>query len=85
MPTFNSRPDRLQQIFAHNLREVRGTLGISQVELSRRTEIARPYISDIECGKVSPTLNLVDRFAEALGVEPFILLLPESPLKRNSA
>ncbi len=48
------------------LREVRG---VSQAELGRRIGSTQPAIARLEAGRVSPTLETLDRVAAALGVE----------------
>jgi HTH-type transcriptional regulator/antitoxin HipB len=51
------------------IRRLREGLGISQAELGRRIGSTQPAIARLEAGRVSPTLETLDRVAAALGVE----------------
>jgi ribosome-binding protein aMBF1 (putative translation factor) len=51
------------------IRRLRDTHGISQAELGRRIGSTQPAIARLEAGRVSPTLETLDRVAAALGVE----------------
>lgn len=43
-------------------------LGLTQEEFAKRAGIPRPNISDIERGKIDPTLSTVRRLSAALGI-----------------
>jgi Predicted transcriptional regulator with C-terminal CBS domains len=66
----------LHENFCHNVRRQRESLGLTQHDLAERLEVSRPYIAQVEGGRCVPTLDLVERFAEALGVSGHQLLLP---------
>jgi HTH-type transcriptional regulator / antitoxin HipB len=51
------------------IRGLREARGISQAELGRRTGSTQPAIARLEAGRVSPTLETLDRVAAALGME----------------
>jgi HTH-type transcriptional regulator/antitoxin HipB len=51
------------------VRGLREANGISQAELGRRIGSTQPAIARLEAGRVSPTLETLDRVAAALGVE----------------
>ena len=51
------------------IRGLREARGISQKELGRRIGSTQPAIARLEAGRVSPTLETLDRVAAALGVE----------------
>lgn len=57
-----------------NLRGERERQGLSQEELAFRAELHRTYVSGVERGVRNPTVKIVARLAEALGVEPSALL-----------
>ena len=63
------------KIFAHNLRMYRNKLGISQEEFAERAGLHRTYISAIECGKRSIALDNVQKIADALGIETYLLFV----------
>ena len=47
----------------------RDRLGIFQSELAKRLGVSQPYISDVERGRVKPSLEWIIRVAEALGID----------------
>ncbi len=51
------------------IRGLREARGVSQAELGRRIGSTQPAIARLEAGRVSPTLETLDRVAAALGVE----------------
>lgn len=71
-------PEKLTSVFAENMRRRRRELGITQAELSDRTGIRGPDLSDLELGKRSPNLTTVARVAEGLSIPPSHLLSNES-------
>ena len=62
---------RLSEEVAERRRE----LNISQAELARRASVHQTMISAIERGKKSPTIDLLVRLQDALGI-PLIPLPP---------
>ncbi len=60
----------IREIFARNLRHFRQTQGLSQEELAHRADIDRTYISSLERGIYSPSIEVLDRIATALGIKP---------------
>ena len=60
----------LQQAFGRTVRELRKELGLSQEEFGFRTDLHRTYVSLLERGLKSPTLNSIERIARALGMKP---------------
>ena len=63
----------------------RGRIGYSQERLADKAKIHRTYIGGIERGERNPTLVMIHRLADALGVPPSQLLEdpPESTNKRT--
>ncbi len=57
-------------------------LGLSQLELSKRSGVPRPNISNIEKGKHDPTVSTVSRLAYALEVSLSELFQAAAPTKR---
>lgn len=64
----------IRQVVGENLRGERERQGLSQEELAFRAELHRTYVSGVERGVRNPTVKIVARLAEALGVEPSALL-----------
>lgn len=63
------------KIFAANLKKYRNQLGISQETFAERAGLHRTYISAIECGKRSIALDNIQKIADALGVEAYMLFI----------
>jgi len=57
------------QQFAKNMKSIREAKNMSQGDIFRATKIERAYISNLEAGKQNPTLETIEKIAEALGVE----------------
>ncbi|MBU0487264.1 MAG: helix-turn-helix domain-containing protein [Bacteroidetes bacterium] len=55
--------------FGRRIREMRQKLGISQEELSFRSELHRTYISSIERGLRNVSLENIEKLAKALECE----------------
>ena len=64
----------LRQQVGRNVRRIRRELDISQEELAFRAELHRTYISGVERGIRNPTIIVLGRIADALGVAPSDLL-----------
>ena len=51
-----------------NLKRIRTAKGISQGEISRKLEVDKSFVSNIENGKTNPTLATIAKIAKAIGV-----------------
>lgn len=71
------KPDecKLVAVFAANVRKKRLELGLSQEELAESAGVHRTYIGMLERGEKNVTIYNIERVADALGVEPFTLLV----------
>ena len=56
------------------LRVLRESKGLSQGDIERQSGLLRSYISRVEGGYTAPSLTTLEKFAKALGVEPYQLL-----------
>jgi len=75
----------IREILAINLRKIRQARGLSQEELAHRAEIDRTYISSLERSVYAAGIDVVDRLAQALGVEAADLLTrPAGPGGKKS-
>jgi len=59
-----------------NVRKYRKLRGMTQEELGLETEMERSYVSDLERGTRNPSVRALGRLADALQVEPHVLLMP---------
>jgi transcriptional regulator with XRE-family HTH domain len=60
--------------FADVLRDARQQKGLSQEALAEAARCHRTYISLVERGERNPSLDVIVRFADALGLPPSNLL-----------
>ena len=70
------------------LRELREAKGLSQGDIERWTGLARSYVSRIENGHGTPSLRLLQKWADAVEVELYQLFFaghsqPEPPALRT--
>jgi transcriptional regulator with XRE-family HTH domain len=56
----------LREVLASNLKLYRKALGMSQANLAEMANVADNYIALIETGKRFPSVNMLERLAEAL-------------------
>jgi len=61
------------KVFGNNLRKYRTEKGLSQEEFAEKCGMHRTYISAIECYRRSISLENVQRIADALAIETFLL------------
>ncbi|MEL7206989.1 MAG: helix-turn-helix transcriptional regulator [Actinomycetota bacterium] len=64
----------LQRAVGVNLRRLREARGLSQEAFALELDFHRTYIGGVERGERNLTLQSVERFADALGVSPWVLL-----------
>lgn len=62
------------KVFGTNVKHYRQATGLSQEAFAEKCGMHRTYISAIECFRRSISLENIQRIAEALGVEPYLLL-----------
>nr|AGS51894.1 DNA-binding protein [uncultured bacterium contig00002] len=61
----------LKQIFIRNMKEFRKKEGISQMKLAEYLNASSTYIGEIEVGKKFPSIEMIERIAAVLKIEPF--------------
>lgn len=75
----------IREVFARNLRRSRYAKGLSQEALAHEAEMDRSYVSALERGVYSASIDTVARLAEVLGIEPDEMLRRASKPARNKA
>ena len=67
------------------LRGLREGKGLSQGDVEARTGVTQDEISKIESGQGTPTLRMLEKWANALGVDPHQLFAIEQKKPETSA
>jgi DNA-binding XRE family transcriptional regulator len=71
---------RQQSIFVQNLRKHRRKCGFTQAQLAEKVNVSTHHIGMIELSRNNPTLELVERIADALNIKTYELFIdPLSP------
>jgi len=65
----------LREILAHNLKKKRMKCGFSQAKLAELVNVSVHHIATIETARNYPTLDLVERMANALNIEIYELFI----------
>jgi transcriptional regulator with XRE-family HTH domain len=61
-----------------NVRKQRQAKALTQEQLAAEAGMERSYVSDLERGTRNPSVAALGRLAEALAVEPHVLLLSDA-------
>ncbi len=59
----------IKTLFGKRVRELRKNMGFSQEDLAEKTDISSKYLSRVEMGQHFPSIDTLDRLANALKVE----------------
>jgi transcriptional regulator with XRE-family HTH domain len=62
----------LKEVFIRNLREFRKKEGLSQMKLAEYCDTATSYIGDIEIGRRFPSIDMIEKIAGVLRIEPYL-------------
>jgi len=74
----------LREILSKNLRRFRGYRKFSQAEFAEKIDISIPFLSDIENGKKWGSPATLVKIADALNIEVYELLKPETIIPDNA-
>jgi transcriptional regulator with XRE-family HTH domain len=69
----------LLDILARNVRMAREKIGFSQQHLAEAADLSTGHVTDIEQARKWVSPESLQRLADALLVEPWMLLLPDQP------
>lgn len=75
----------LIDIFRHNIRYYRYMKNYPQEKLGEMSGLSTHYISDIERGRYSPTIPVIERISKALDISPHLLFVENPEAKHLSA
>ena len=70
--------------FAARLRELRNSRGMRQADLAKEAKVTTSYVSRLESGGAAPGIDLVARFADALGTTVEDLVGGDTPSEEES-
>jgi transcriptional regulator with XRE-family HTH domain len=59
---------KLASVIAKNIESIRLKRGLTQVELAQKAKISQPALHKIEAGKSSPSIETLEKIANALKV-----------------
>lgn len=71
------------KVFGTNVRKYRQALGLSQEAFADKCVLHRTYISSIECFRRSISLENIQRIADALDIEPYLLFIENQETKNH--
>lgn len=71
------------KVFGTNLRKYRTEQGLSQEKFAEKCGLHRTYISDIECFTRNVSLENVQKIADALEIDTYILFMEVKDGQRN--
>ncbi|GBR73183.1 helix-turn-helix XRE-family transcriptional regulators [Candidatus Termititenax aidoneus] len=74
----------LKQIFIANLRKIRRAAGLSQMQLAFHCNTAPSYIGEIEIGRRFPSIEMIEKIAAALQVQPQLLFADQPRAPRRT-
>lgn len=66
------------KVFANNVKKYRAEIGLSQEAFAEKAGLHRTYISAIEREKRSIALDNVQKIADALEIETYLLFIEET-------
>jgi transcriptional regulator with XRE-family HTH domain len=61
-------------MLGEELRKAREAAGLTQQQVAARAQMDRAYVSEIERGKVSLSVERLFRLCEAIGIRPSVIL-----------
>jgi transcriptional regulator with XRE-family HTH domain len=67
----------MRKLVGRNAARLRKAAGLTQEQLAERCGFSQQYLSDLERGKLNPTVVTLYELAEALGVSHVELLRPD--------
>lgn len=68
------QPEELACLVRSNIRYYRKLHHVTQVQLAERIGTTQDHISDIERGDTKPTMDMLAKISDALGIPPHVLV-----------
>jgi transcriptional regulator with XRE-family HTH domain len=73
----------MMKAFAFNMKKYRKKRRLSQMKLAELLDTSTSYIGEIEINSRVPSMDMVERIAKALNVEPFRLFVDDASRDRG--
>ncbi len=73
----------LRSVFIANIKKYRKNLNLSQMNLADKVGTSTSYIGEIEIGKKFPSIEMIQKIADALNISPFKLFMSEDDLYKK--
>lgn len=67
----------LRSVFIANVKKYRKEQNLSQMNLADKVGTSTSYLGEIEIGKKFPSIEMIQKIADALKVQPFKLFMSE--------
>jgi transcriptional regulator with XRE-family HTH domain len=74
----------LKQVFIRNLKDFRKKEGFSQQKLAEFCDTAPTYIAQIETGRRFPSMDMIEKMAHILRIEPYYFFRNSNDIKTNT-
>jgi transcriptional regulator with XRE-family HTH domain len=74
----------LRAVLSQNIRRFRGYRKLSQADFAEKIDISIPFLSDIENGKKWVSRATLVKMSDALNIETYELLKPETVIPDNA-
>ncbi|MCI8724283.1 MAG: helix-turn-helix transcriptional regulator [Ruminococcus sp.] len=71
------------KVFSKNVKAYRMQLGLSQENFAEKAGLHRTYISAIECGKRSISLDNIQKIADALEIDTYLLFIDQEDFNQK--
>jgi transcriptional regulator with XRE-family HTH domain len=73
----------MMRVFAWNMKKYRKKKGLTQEKLAEILNTATSYIGEIEINNGNPSMEMVEKIANALDIEPFRLFVDDNERIKN--
>ena len=73
----------MMRVFAWNMKKYRKKKGLTQEKLAEILSTATSYIGEIEINNGNPSMEMVEKIANALDIEPFRLFVDDNERIKN--
>lgn len=68
----------LRTVFIDNLKKYRKEQKLSQMKLADLCGTSPSYIGEIEIGKKFPSVEMIQKFSDAMNIRPYMLFMEEN-------